>query len=168
VASRAGHTQSAGIGEGVGAWAPPGAQLRVDLTQPADATDFMQAITANLNGAFDQYLAVKNKFQNDFNIQFSMPFSVFGQWGTPKGGPGIAEIVYAPAVIWTPFTNTAIGSGALTFSFQENQFWTHANSESQRAGMGLLAEPNDWAANGYQYAQITYTLHSRATGWPSP
>jgi hypothetical protein len=34
---------------------------------------------------------------------------------------------------------------------------THANTGSQQANMGLLAAPNDWFANGYEYAQITYT-----------
>jgi len=155
--SGAAHAQSAGRGASGGGRAAPIAQPQVDLTQPADSTDFTQAVTAGLNGVYDQYLAFKNKIQNDLNIQYSMPVSVFGQWGAPKSGPGVAEIIYSPTVTWTPFINTAIGSGAFTFSFQGNQFWTHANTNSQQASMGLAAVPNDWEANGYQYAQITYT-----------
>jgi len=60
-------------------------------------------------------------------------------------------------VTWTPFTNTAIGSGAFNFAFQQNQFWTPANTNSQQGSMGLITAPNDWGANGYQYAQITWT-----------
>ena len=102
--------------------------------------------------------------QSDLNVQFSMPVSMFFQWGTPKGGPGVAEIVYSPTLTWTPFTNTAIGSGTFTFSFQGNQFWTHANTNSQQGSMGLLAAPNDWGSDGYQYAQLTYT-HTFPGNW---
>src|SRR5271166_4664084 len=93
-----------------------------------------------------------------------MPVSVFGQWGTPNSGPGVVQLVYSPSITWTPFTNTAIGSGAFTFAFQGNQFWTKANTNSQQASMGLLAAPNDWGSNGYQYAQLTYT-HTLPGNW---
>jgi len=129
----------------------------VDLTQPADSTDFTQQLSHDLNGVYDQYLASKTTIQNDYNIQFSMPVSVFGQWGTPNGGPGVAELVYSPSFTWTPFTNTAIGSGAFNFAFQQNQFWTPANTNSQQGSMGLITAPNDWGGNGYQCAQITWT-----------
>lgn len=152
------QSQSAGKGDGgVAGWGSPTAQVRANLTQPADSTDFPQAITATLNGAFDQYLAFKTRVQNDTNVQFSMPFTVFGQWGTPNGGRSVGEIVYSPTIVWTPFTNTAVGSGVFTFSFQWNQFWTRASTGSQQTRMGMLTGPNDWAANGYQYPQLTYT-----------
>jgi len=133
------------------------ARPRIDLTQPAPSTDFTQQLSHDLDGVYDQYLAGKTTLQNDYNIQYSMPVSVFGQWGTPNGGPGVAELVYSPAVTWTPFTNTAIGSGAFNFAFQGNQFWTGATTNSQQASMGLITAPNDWGANSYQFAQITWT-----------
>jgi hypothetical protein len=133
------------------------AKPRIDLTQPADSTDLTQQLSHDLNGVYDQYLASKTNIQNDYNIQFWMSVSVFGQWGTPNRGPSVAELVYSPAVTWTPFTNTAIGSGAFNFAFQGNQFWTGANTNSQQGSMGLITAPNDWGANGYQYGQITYT-----------
>jgi Carbohydrate-selective porin, OprB family len=157
VSSAAHAAAGRGASGGEGGRAAPVAQPEVDLAQPADSSDFMQAITADLDSVYDQYLAFKEKIQNDHNIQYSMPVSVFGQWGTPKSGPGVAEIVYSPTVTWTPFTDTAMGSGAFTFSFLGNQFWTHANTNSQQVSMGLLTTPNDWATNGYQYSQITYT-----------
>src|SRR5271165_7466557 len=154
--SGAARAQSAGTGREGGrhAVAP---KPQVDLTSPADSTDFTQDVSADLNAYYDQYNAFKNTIQNDLNIQFSMPVSVIGQWGSPNGGSGVAEMVYSPTLTWTPFTNTAIGSGAFTFSFQQNQFWTPANTNSQQGSMGLLAAPNDWGSNGYQIAQITYT-----------
>ena len=160
-ASDAAHAQSTGGGRHASA---PASKPRVDLTQPAESTDFTQAVTHDLNGVYDRYNAFKTTVQNDLDIQFSMPVSVFGQWGTPNSGPGVVQLVYSPTVTWTPFTNTAIGSGAFTFSFQGNQFWTHANTNSQQGSMGLLAAPNDWGSNGYQYAQLTYT-HTLPGNW---
>jgi len=154
--SGAAHAQSAGTGHEGGKHAIT-PKPQVDLTSPADSNDFTHDLTADLNADFDQYNGFKNTIQNDLNIQFSMPVSVFGQWGSPNGGSGVAEMVYSPTLTWTPFTNTAIGSGAFNFSFQQNQFWTPANTNSQQASMGLLAAPNDWGSNGYQIAQITYT-----------
>ena len=136
----------------------------VGLAEPAESTDAAPESAGGLNGVYDRYLAYKNKIRDDAGLQFEMPVSVFGQWGSPAGGPGVASIVYSPTVTWTPFTDTAIGSGAFTFAFQGNQFWTRANTNSQQARMGLLTAPNDWGANGYQYTQITYT-HTLPGNW---
>jgi hypothetical protein len=116
---------------------------QVDLTSSADSTDATHDISANLNAYCDQYLGLKNTIQNDLNLQFSMPGSTFGQWGGPNAGRGVATMVYSPTLNWTPFTNTAIGSGAFTFSLQQWQFWTHADAGSLQGSMGLLAAPSD-------------------------
>lgn len=163
VASGSAWAQSAGGGHGSGHVAVVN-KPRIDLRQPAEASDFTQAVTNEWNAAYDEYLALKNHIQNDTNIQFSMPVSVFGQWGTPDGGPGTAMIVYSPSITWTPFTNTEIGSGTFDFAFQGNQFWTHATTVSRQARMGMITPPNDWSANGYQFAQITYT-HTLPGNW---
>ena len=92
-----------------------------------------------------------------------MPVSVFGQWASPDGGPGIAELVYSPSFTWTPFTNTAIGSGAVDFAFQSNQFY-QATTNARQARMGLISPPNDWGDDSYQFAQLTYT-HSFPGDW---
>ena len=82
----AAHAESAGRGTsgGEGGRAAPVAQPQVDLAEPDDASGFMQAITVDLDGVYDQYLAFKDKIQNDLNIQYSMPVSVFGQWVPEK------------------------------------------------------------------------------------
>jgi hypothetical protein len=140
-------------------------QPKVDLSQQADQTNLpQQGLAGAADGLYDQYIAFKNKIQGDHNLEFSMPVSVFGQWGTPKGGPTVAEVVYSPTVTWTPFTDTPIGSGAFNFAFQGNQFWTGATTDSQHERMGLLAPPNDWGANSYQFAQIAYT-HTFPGNW---
>src|SRR5271167_3742464 len=103
--SGAAHAQSVGTGHEGGKHAVT-PKPQVDLTSPADSTDFTQDVSANLNAYYDQYNAFKTTMQNDLNIQFSMPVSVMGQWGTPNGGSGVAEMVYSPTLTWTPFTNT--------------------------------------------------------------
>ena len=147
----------AGVGSGSGGHAPGTMKPRIDLHPPGDATDFLQDVSHELNTAFDDYVALKDRVQNAAGIDFSMPVSVYGQWANPNGGPGIAQLVYSPEVTWTPFSNTAIGSGAFDFAFQSNQFWTQATTNSRQAGMGLLTPPDDWGSNNYQFAQLTYT-----------
>jgi hypothetical protein len=128
-----------------------------DESQSYESTDVLQPITSLLDGLNDPYLALKSELQNDADFQFAMPVSVFGQWGAPNGGSGVAELVYTPSATWTPFNDTAIGSGAFNFLFQSNVFWTRANTSSQQGSMGLLAPPNDWVADGYHFQRLTYT-----------
>jgi hypothetical protein len=162
------HAQSAGTGGTSGGHhaMAPGANPRIDLTQPADSTDFTQEMSHDLNSEHDKYLALKADIQNDYNLQLSMPVSIFAQWGTPKGGPSVVEFVYSPSVTWTPFTNTAIGTGTFNFAFQANQFWTGANTNSQQARLRVITPPGDWGANGFQFAQLTYT-HRLPGNWLS-
>ncbi len=162
IGSGTAQAQSAG-GHG-GAHPAAGLKPRVDLSQPGESTDFTQLLTHEMNSLYDQYLAFKNQVQNDYHIEFSVPVSVYGQWGAPKGGPGDALVVYSPSVTWTPFTNSEIGTGAVSFSFQSDQFWTRANTISRQASMGLITQPNDWGVSTYQYAQLTYT-HTFPGNW---
>ena len=155
---------ASGDGGHAGAHASATVKPRIDLHQPAEAMDLLQDVTHELNTVYDDYIVLKDKAQSDANIQFSMPVSVFGQWASPGGGPGIGELVYSPAITWTPFTNTAIGSGAVDFAFQSNQFWTQATTNSRQARMGLITPPNDWGDDSYQFSQITYT-HSFPGNW---
>ena len=74
IADGTAQAQSAGSGHArphsLGVAKPP-----VDLTQPADSTDFTQELSHDLNGVYDQYLASKTTIQN-------------------------AELVYSPSVTW--------------------------------------------------------------------
>ena len=45
-----------------------------------------------------------------------MLVSIFPQWGTPNGGPGVVQLAYDPNILWSPFKNTAVGSGAFSFA----------------------------------------------------
>ena len=137
---------------------------RIDLGPPADATDFTQPLSQQLNVYYDEYAAFKTQLQNDYNIQFTMPVSAFGQWAKPHGGQGNAELVYTPDISWTPFTDTSVGSGAVDIQVQSYQFWTRPTTGTRTARMGLITQPNAWGANGYQIAQLTYT-HTFPGNW---
>jgi porin len=146
---------------------PPGAKpvkKPIDLEIEAPATDLMENVTKFLNDIHDEYLQFKKELRHNYNISYSMQVSIFPQWGTPKGGPGTAELVYAPNITWNPFTNTAIGSGSFNATVQQNQFWTKANTASQQARLGLITQPNDWGVSGYQYNQLMYT-HTLPGSW---
>jgi hypothetical protein len=64
-----------------------------------------------------------------FGIERGLP----GEHGAGDRGPGAVQLFYVPNVVWSPFTNTAVGSGAFTFTMQQSQFWTKVNSATQQA-----------------------------------
>lgn len=137
---------------------------RIDLAPPADATDFTQPLSAPLNSFYDSYLAFKTQLQNDYNISFTMPVSVYGQWAGPHGGPGNASLIYTPDISWAPFTDTSVGSGAIDFQLQSYQFWTRPTTGTRLGTMGLITQTNAWGSDGYQIAQLTYT-HTFPGNW---
>ncbi|HEU0154592.1 MAG TPA: carbohydrate porin [Stellaceae bacterium] len=150
-------------------------------TAPADAQGFHraapvepppapQAILAEpdtairLDPLYDSYLAWKERLQTGYGLEYYVQASLLPQWGAPKGGPAVFDFIWTPTIIWKPFTDTLIGSGSFTFSAQQNQFWTRANTSSQQARAGLLTPPSDWFTDAIDYAQLTYT-HTLPGAW---
>jgi hypothetical protein len=82
----------------------------------------------------------------------------------PDGGPGVVQMVYTPYITWSPFTDTAVGSGSFTFAMQQTQFWTETATKSQQAQLGLITPPNDQTTNVRQYNQLMYT-HTLPDTW---
>jgi hypothetical protein len=70
-----------------------------------------------------------------------MLVSIFRQWGAPNGGPGVVQLAYESNITWSPFENTALGSGAFSFSMLQTNYWTKATTESQQAQLGLITPP---------------------------
>ena len=136
----------------------------INLELEAPSLDFTRDIAEFLNDFHDDYRRFKKELRHDYGLQYSMPVSIIPQWGTSNGGPGVVQLVYTPYVTWTPFTNTAFGSGAFTFLMQQTQFWTKANSISQQARLGLITPPNDQTTNLREYDQLMYT-HTFPDGW---
>ena len=74
------------------------------------------------------------------------------------------QLVYTPYISWSPFTNTAVGSGSFTFAMQQTQFWTKATSDTQQARLGPITPPNVQTTNLREYNQLMYT-HTFPNGW---
>jgi hypothetical protein len=147
--------------------APPGSRPvfpPVNLDIEAPSLDVTQDVARFLNDVHDEHREFKKKLRRDYGLQYSMPVSIIPQWGTPKGGPGVVQLTYTPNITWSPFTNTAIGSGVFTFLIQQTQFWTKANSASQQARLGLITPPNGQTTNLREYNQLMYT-HTFPDGW---
>lgn len=142
------------------------AKPRIDLGPPAESGDFTQPLTHTLNGAYDEYLAFKTRLQDEYNIGFTMPASIYTQWAGPNGGQGNVELVYTPNIVWKPFTDTEIGSGSVDVLFQQYHFWTRPSTGTRLATMGLITQTNAWPQNGYQLTQLTYT-HTFPGKWLS-
>ena len=116
-----------------------------------------QGMFGEMDRIYESYERFKDRLHTDHGIRFSMAVSSYLQWGGPRGGPGVAQLVYRPAVTWTPFTDTAFGSGSFTFQASHNHFWTGANTGSQAGRLRALSPPSDWTGNGYEFGTIAYT-----------
>jgi hypothetical protein len=144
--------------------AAPPIHKPINLEIEAPSNDFTKDIAKTLNDIYDKYLSFKKELDTNYGVQYSMPVSVFPQWGQPNGGPGIVSMVYTPNITWTPFTKTAFGSGLFTFQMQQTQFWSSASGESLQSKLGLITSPSVQPINLREYNQIMYT-HTFPDGW---
>src|SRR6516225_11485823 len=135
-----------------------------DLDIEAPSFDFTQDVAKFLNDFHDDYRGFKRELRRDYDLHYSMLVSIFPQWGTPNGGPGVVQLAYDPNILWSPFKNTSAGSGALTFSMLQTQYWTNATTQSQQARLGLITPPNNQIMNLRQYNQLMYT-HAFPDAW---
>ncbi|HEY1260203.1 MAG TPA: carbohydrate porin [Stellaceae bacterium] len=145
---------AAGLHHAVPAEPPPSAEQL--LAEPD--------VGLRLDPLYDRYLAWKEGLQNSYGLEYYVQASLLPQWGTPHAGPAVFDFIWTPTIIWKPFTDTPIGSGLFTFSAQQNQFWTKANTSSQQVRAGLLTPPSDWFTDTIDYAQLTYT-HTFPGAW---
>src|SRR5215472_2650761 len=93
----------------------------IDLDIEAPSFDFTQDVAKFLNDFHDDYRGFKRELRRDYDLHYSMLVSIFPQWGTPTGGPGVVQLAYDPNILWRPFKNTAVGSGSLTFSMLQTE-----------------------------------------------
>ncbi|MGH7044890.1 MAG: carbohydrate porin [Stellaceae bacterium] len=117
-----------------------------------------------LDTPYDRYLADKEALQNRLDLEYSVELSLLPQADIPKRGAAPVDFVWSPSLVWKPFTDTVLGSGAFAFSMQQNQFWTGTNASAYRARLGVLTPPGDWFINTTDYAQLTYT-HTLPGEW---
>ena len=84
----------------------------IDLEIVAPSLDFTEDFAKVLNDFHDEYRGFKKELRRDYDLHYSMTVSIIPQWGMPDGGPGVVQMVYTPYVTWSPFTDTAFGSGS--------------------------------------------------------
>jgi Carbohydrate-selective porin, OprB family len=133
-----------------------GHQESPEIPPPASAV-LAEPNVSGLDPLYDQYLTWKEAFQNQYHLEYSLQSSLLPQWAAPKGGEPAIDFVWTPTLIWKPFADTAFGSGAFTFSAQQNQFWSVSNTTAMQNRLGLLTPPSDWFVDTIDYAQLTYT-----------
>jgi hypothetical protein len=109
---------------------------------------------------YDRYLLFKEGLQNTYGLQYAIEVSALPQWA----GTSATNFVYTPWIRWTPFTDTALGSGAFVFSFQQNGFGPGADPTALQTHAGLLTPASDWGGNLADLAQLTYT-HTLPGRW---
>jgi hypothetical protein len=136
----------------------------IDLDIEVQSFDFTQDIAKVLNDLHDDNREFEKEIRRDYDLHYSMLVSIFPQWGTPTGDPGVVQLAYEPNITWSPFKNTSLGSGALTFSMLQTQYWTKAITESQQARLGLITPPNNQITDLRQYNQLMYT-HTFPDAW---
>ncbi len=106
---------------------------------------------------YGAYLAFKKQLKDEVKFQYSVVMTVLPQWGSPKGGPGVANFITSPSVEWQAFTDPAVGTGLFSVSLLKYQFWTGQDTDAQSTRLGINTPATDWNSNGHEYSQLTYT-----------
>src|SRR5262249_46087048 len=79
------------------------------------STDWTQPFSAPLDRFYDSYLESKKLSVTNTISDFFVDFSLYPQIGS-KGNP-VWLAAYYPSATWQPFTDTAIGSREVNFTF---------------------------------------------------
>jgi porin len=119
------------------------------------STDWTQTFSTPFNRTYDSYLESKKTISEQYNFDFSMDVSQYVQFGS-KGNPVWLNVFY-PTATWRPFTDTAIGSGEINFTFGHQAYFSGTNTGIQAERLGLITLPNDWASDNFSWSTIAYT-----------
>jgi Carbohydrate-selective porin, OprB family len=138
----------------------------LDPIEPDDTTDAGAATATAADDPYGAYLAFKRQLKDEVHLEYSVVMTVLPQWGSPKGGPGVANFITSPNVAWQAFTDPSVGTGSFNVSLLKYQFWTGQDSDAQATRLGLNTPSSDWNSNGHEYSQFTYT-HKFPGDWLS-
>jgi len=81
----------------------PDKRKPIDLDVEAASSAFTRDIAKFLNDFHDEYRGHKKALRRDDDLRYSMLVSMFPQWGTSNGGPGVVQLAYDTNIIWSPF-----------------------------------------------------------------
>jgi hypothetical protein len=115
---------------------------------------------------YGAYLAFKRQLKEEIHLEYSVVMTVLPQWGSPKGGPGVANFITSPSVAWQVFADPTIGTGSFNVSLLKYQFWTGQDTDAQSTRLGINTPSSDWNSNGHEYGLLTYT-HKFPGDWLS-
>ncbi len=133
------------------------------LTIPSpEFTDWWKPYADDLDAGYDKWLTVKKSISNQFNLDLSLDYSLFLQWGT-KSQPIYLNIYY-PSATWRPFTGTPIGSGEIDIVTSHQDYASNQNAISQAARLGLITFANDWTYDDFAISTLAYT-HTLPGRW---
>ena len=133
----------------------------VGSTKTLPATDLQPHLgtyaASFLDPPYDDYLTFKKSISDNYNLDFSLDFSVYPQAGTPDGGKTVWLFVYYPSVAWRPFTDTSVGSGEFNFTFGQQAYMSSADTGIQSERLHIITFPNDWVSDEYTWSTVAYT-----------
>lgn len=119
------------------------------------STIWSKPYTDVLDQEYDKWLATKQTISNDYNLDLSIDFSFFPQWGT-SGKPVYAAIYY-PSATFRPFTDTPVGSGEIEVTTAHQTFFTTNDTNTQAAHLHLISFANDWTQDDFYWSTVAYT-----------
>jgi hypothetical protein len=106
------------------------------------STDQSRPFADMLDYEYDKWLAIKKGVSDQANLDLSIDYSFFPQWGT-KSNPVYANVYY-PSGAFRPFTDTSIGSGEIYVTTSHQVYFSKQNTSTQASSLGLITFPNDW------------------------
>ena len=100
-------------------------------------TDWWKPYADGLDAQYDKWLMFKKSISVQFNLDLSLDYSFFSQWGT-KGNPIYLNIYY-PRATWRPFSDTALGSGQIDVVTSHQDYASKQDALSQARRLGLIS-----------------------------
>jgi len=143
-------------------WAKSMPAFRPLAIQAPEFTDWWKPYADGMDAQYDKWLTFKKSISDQFNLDLSLDYSFFAQWGT-KGHPIYLNIYY-PSATWRPFTDAAIGSGEIDVVTSHQDYASKQDAVSHAARLGLISFANDWPDDDFAIYTLAYT-HTLPAGW---
>lgn len=121
------------------------------------AGGILLASGANAAGASleSDYLSLKNWLSKEYNIDYSLTYSLMGQRTSPSGKNNAVQSYLYPSVAWTTFDNN-YGVGTLNFTYNSIYYGGHT-AENLETNSGFVTPINDFDAKEQSFAGLYYT-----------
>lgn len=112
----------------------------------------------------EDYLSFKNWLNKEYNLDYSLTYSVLGQRTSPSGRNNAVQSYLYPSITWTMFENE-YGTGVLNFAYNSIYYGGHSAEDIQNRS-GLVSPINDFNAYEQSFAGLYYTYQfSKQYNW---